>query len=168
MDYLQIQSEDKESRRTLTPTFKDLLCEHVGGGRTCLSCSGVVNVSDCDDVETCRDDELCHPENAGGIFGKRLTGHHMVCQTCCNTTNICNMKSSCVAKLAEHSSCGSTGNDSINQISTSTSHRLSIYIEDFKGNFAYANYLIFNVGDEHRKYQLGVCGFSGTNGLSMF
>lgn len=222
--------------------------------------------TDCDDIETCRDDEVCFTHkyttqskgeqydfgcshqklcvngNSGAIFGKRLTGHHMVCQTCCNTTNICNMKSSCVNKLGEHSSCGSTnsklprecddlintttgvstiypdgihpvqvycimannetwtviqrrfngfvdfyrnweeykngfgsisgeywlGNDNIHQISTSTSHRLSIYIEDFNGHFAYANYSIFNVGDEHRKYQIGVSGYSGTSGLNGF
>ncbi|CAC5416915.1 Fibrinogen-like protein 1,Ryncolin-2,Angiopoietin-1,Ryncolin-4,Fibrinogen C domain-containing protein 1,Angiopoietin-related protein 2,Angiopoietin-2,Angiopoietin-related protein 7,Ficolin-2,Ryncolin-1,Tenascin-R,Ryncolin-3,Ficolin-1,Angiopoietin-4 [Mytilus coruscus] len=236
----------------------------LDGGRTCLSCSGVASVTDCADVETCRDDEacfthkyttsskeeqydfgcshqkLCLPGNSGAIFGKRLTGHHMVCQTWCNSTNICNMKSSCVNKLAENSSCGSTesklprecddltetktgmytiypdgihpvpvycimvnnekwtviqrrfngyvdfyrnwdeyksgfgsisgeywlGNDNIHEISSSTTHRLSIYIEDFNGRFANANYSVFNVGDEHRKYQLGVYDFSGTNGLS--
>lgn len=60
------------------------------------------------------------------------------------------------------------GNDNIHQISTSTNHRLSIYLEDFTGRFAYANYSVFNVGDEQRKYQLGVYVFTGTHGLGRY
>lgn len=60
------------------------------------------------------------------------------------------------------------GNDNIHLISASTSQKLSIYLEDFNGNFAYANYSVFSIGDEHRKYQLRVEMFSGTAGLSMY
>ncbi|XP_063436502.1 ficolin-2-like [Mytilus trossulus] len=58
------------------------------------------------------------------------------------------------------------GNENIHQISSSTSHKLSIYLEDFTGKFAYANYSVFDLGDQNRKYQLRINEFSGTSGLS--
>ncbi|XP_071140231.1 microfibril-associated glycoprotein 4-like [Mytilus edulis] len=233
-------------------------------GRTCLSCSDVKSVGDCSDVEVCADDEVCFTHkyitrtmevsydygctvhqfcssfNSPSVIGKRRAGHHLVCQTCCNMSNICNIKSSCVnvsecspssvvapdSKLpreCDDLSYGSSGvytiypdgmnavqvycimannemwtviqkrfngyvsfdrtweeyksgfgsvsgeywlgNDNIYQISTSTSHMLSIYMEDFTGKFAYANYSVFDIGDEHRKYQLRIDGFTGTSGL---
>ncbi|XP_063436503.1 uncharacterized protein LOC134717934 [Mytilus trossulus] len=57
------------------------------------------------------------------------------------------------------------GNDNIHQISTSTSHKLSIYLEDFTGSFKYANYSHFIIGDELRKYQLRIDGPKVTAGL---
>ncbi|CAC5416919.1 unnamed protein product [Mytilus coruscus] len=60
------------------------------------------------------------------------------------------------------------GNENIHQISSSTSHKLSIYLEDFTGKFAYANYSVFDLGDQYRKYQLRIDRFTGTSGLSMY
>lgn len=51
------------------------------------------------------------------------------------------------------------GNDIIHQISTSTMHKMSIYLEDFNRDFKYANYSYFEIGNEHRKYQLFVTFF---------
>ncbi|CAG2188103.1 unnamed protein product [Mytilus edulis] len=98
-------------------------------GRTCLSCSGIENLTDCTVIEVCKDDEvcfthkythgpnyintpelfdigctnqkLCIPGKPGSVFGKRGTGRHYVCETCCNNTDICNMKSAC-AKPSDH------------------------------------------------------------------
>ncbi|CAG2197142.1 unnamed protein product [Mytilus edulis] len=133
-------------------------------GKICLSCNGVETVKECLDVEICRDDEYCLSGSSGSVFGKRRTGRHILCHTCCNSTNVCNMKSSCEPDTS--SSHEVKGNENIHQISSSTSHKLSIYIEDFTGKFAYANYSVFDLGDEHRKYQLRVNEFSGTSGLT--
>ncbi|CAG2188101.1 FCN [Mytilus edulis] len=57
------------------------------------------------------------------------------------------------------------GNDNIHTISTTTGHKLSIYLEDFNGDFKYANYSYFQLGNEHRKYMLNLGTFSGTAGL---
>ncbi|VDI43241.1 Hypothetical predicted protein [Mytilus galloprovincialis] len=88
-------------------------------GRICLSCSGVESVGECSDVEICADDEVCFTQkyqtptkqhlfdygcsyhqfcvsgNSGSVFGKRLTGHHILCHNCCNNTNVCNIRSLC-------------------------------------------------------------------------
>lgn len=60
-----------------------------------------------------------------------------------------------------------SGNDNIHTISTTTGHKLSIYLEDFNKNFKYANYSYFHLGNEHRKYQLTIGSFSGTAGLGL-
>lgn len=57
------------------------------------------------------------------------------------------------------------GNDYIHRISTSTSHKLSIYLEDFDGTFKYANYSLFLIGDEKEKYKLTLSGYTGDAGL---
>ncbi|XP_076082654.1 fibrinogen-like protein A [Mytilus galloprovincialis] len=239
----------------------------VDGGTTCLSCSSVESVIDCTHLERCGNNEICFAHkyvteskselydfgctyqklcvlgSSGSIFGKRLSeGHHIVCQTCCNDTDICNMKSSCVTNVANTSSTGHStdsklprecddltntttgvytiypdgirptqvycimannekwtviqrrfncsvdfyqdwmnykkgfgpaageywlGNDNIHTISTTTGHKLSIYLEDFNKNFKYANYSYFHLGDEHRKYQLTIGYFSATAGLGL-
>lgn len=60
------------------------------------------------------------------------------------------------------------GNDNIYRISTSARHMLSIHMEDFSGNFAYAKYSVFDIGEEQRKYILRIVGYSGDgDGLSM-
>ncbi|CAG2197146.1 unnamed protein product [Mytilus edulis] len=100
----------------------------VGCGRTCLSCSDVGSVHECSDVEVCADDEVCYTNRyttrdmvvsydfgcsfhqfCTSIIGKRRAGHHLVCQTCCNMTNICNIKSSCVngSECSSSSTCPS-------------------------------------------------------------
>ncbi|VDI47384.1 Hypothetical predicted protein [Mytilus galloprovincialis] len=99
-----------------------------GCGRTCLSCSDVGSVHECTDVEVCADDEVCYTNRYAtrtmeisydfgcsfhqfctSIIGKRRAGHHLVCQTCCNTTNICNIQSSCVngSECSSSSTCPS-------------------------------------------------------------
>ncbi|VDI43239.1 Hypothetical predicted protein, partial [Mytilus galloprovincialis] len=230
-------------------------------GKICLSCNGVETVKECLDVEICRDDEVCFTQkyqtlrkqelydfgcslhqyclsgSSGSIFGKRRTGRHILCHTCCNSTNVCNIKSACEPDTSSsheikdsnlprecddlvNSTSGVytiypdglhpvqvycimannekwtviqrrfngyvsfdrtwdqykrgfgsvsgeywLGNENIHQISSSTGHKLSIYLEDFTGKFAYANYSVFDLGDEQRKYQLSINEFSGTSGL---
>ncbi|VDI67605.1 Hypothetical predicted protein, partial [Mytilus galloprovincialis] len=89
-------------------------------GTICLSCSGVETKEQCSHLETCRNDEICfihkyltesgaqqfdlgctYPElcakwKPAFALGKRLAeGHHMVCQGCCNSTNVCNLNTPC-------------------------------------------------------------------------
>ncbi|XP_076084690.1 uncharacterized protein LOC143055432 [Mytilus galloprovincialis] len=59
------------------------------------------------------------------------------------------------------------GNDYIHRISTSTGHKLSIYLEDFDGTFKYANYSVFLIGDEKEKYKLTLSGYTGDAGDSL-
>ncbi|XP_076083555.1 ficolin-2-like isoform X4 [Mytilus galloprovincialis] len=57
------------------------------------------------------------------------------------------------------------GNDAIHKISSSTGHKLSIYMEDFDAKFVYANFSNFLIVDELENYQLTVTGFSGSPGV---
>ncbi|CAG2197144.1 unnamed protein product [Mytilus edulis] len=137
-------------------------------GRTCLSCSGVVSVRECTELEVCGNDEFCLSAKSGLVFGKRGAGHHLVCQTCCNGTDICNIKSSCESEGSCITSPSNVtkGNYYIHQISSSTGHKLSIYLEDFTEHFVYANFSLFDLGNQHRKYQLTIDKFAGSSGIS--
>ncbi|CAG2252289.1 unnamed protein product [Mytilus edulis] len=87
--------------------------------QTMRSGHGVESVRECTEVEVCGNDEVCFTHkyvtktqevsfdygctfhqfclsgSSGSVFGKRRAGRHLVCQTCCNSTDICNIKSSC-------------------------------------------------------------------------
>ncbi|CAG2198282.1 unnamed protein product [Mytilus edulis] len=86
----------------------------------------------------------------------------MVCQGCCNSTNVCNLNTPCDIAVNHNTS---IKNDAIHKISSSTGHQLSIHMEDFDSNFVYANYSNFLIGDEMENYQLTVYGFSGSPGV---
>ncbi|CAG2252287.1 Ryncolin-2,Ryncolin-1,Ficolin-2,Ficolin-1,Ryncolin-3 [Mytilus edulis] len=142
-----------------------------GCGRTCLSCSDVRSVHECSDVEVCADDEVC--------YTNRYTTRDMVVSYDfgCSFPQVIQRRFNGYLSFDRtweeyKTGFGSVseeywlGNDNIHQISTSTSHKLSIYIEDFTGSYKYANYSHFSIGDELRKYQLRIYGFKLTSGLS--
>ncbi|XP_052074118.1 ryncolin-1-like [Mytilus californianus] len=59
------------------------------------------------------------------------------------------------------------GNEKINRLTSSGKYQLSINLEDFSGNHAYAKYKNFLVGDASSKYKLTVSGYSGNAGDSL-
>ncbi|VDI51358.1 Hypothetical predicted protein [Mytilus galloprovincialis] len=96
------------------------LVGYIHCGQQCLSCNGIANPFMCRETITCHPDEVCYMHNyttennvnhfdfgcyypelcPGGSglppVGKRADeGHHIVCQSCCNNTNICNMDLVC-------------------------------------------------------------------------
>ncbi|XP_052067220.1 fibrinogen-like protein 1 [Mytilus californianus] len=56
------------------------------------------------------------------------------------------------------------GNDNVHFISANGDHNLSVYVEDFNGLHAYANYSHFAIGDESTKYLLDINGYFGDAG----
>ncbi|CAC5364195.1 unnamed protein product [Mytilus coruscus] len=56
------------------------------------------------------------------------------------------------------------GNDNVHFISANGDHDLSVYVEDFNGLHAYANYSHFEIGDESTKYLLDINGYVGDAG----
>nr|AJQ21508.1 fibrinogen-related protein 12 [Mytilus galloprovincialis] len=56
------------------------------------------------------------------------------------------------------------GNDNVHLISANGDHDLSVYVEDFNGLHAYANYSHFLIGDESTKYLLDITGYVGDAG----
>ncbi|XP_048578745.1 uncharacterized protein LOC5515625 [Nematostella vectensis] len=59
------------------------------------------------------------------------------------------------------------GNDNIHRLTSVTPVELLIELEDFEGQYKYAKYQTFSVGDEGSKYLLTVGGYSGTTGDSL-
>ncbi|VDH92990.1 Hypothetical predicted protein [Mytilus galloprovincialis] len=58
-------------------------------------------------------------------------------------------------------------NAKINRLTSSGKYRLRIYLGDFSGNHAYAEYKTFFVGDAASKYKLTVSGYKGNAGDSL-
>ena len=59
------------------------------------------------------------------------------------------------------------GNDNLHRLTAAGNVTLRVDLEDFEGNFAYAEYTTFKVADEADKYRLLIGGYSGTAGDSM-
>ncbi|KAL5012200.1 hypothetical protein ScPMuIL_010751 [Solemya velum] len=59
------------------------------------------------------------------------------------------------------------GNAKINSITLQGSYELRVDLSDFDGNYTYAHYSSFSVGDATTKYRLSVDGYSGTAGDSL-
>lgn len=61
-----------------------------------------------------------------------------------------------------------SGNDNVHLISANGDHDLSVYVEDFNGLHAYANYSHFLIGDESTKYLLDITGYVGDAGNKFY
>ncbi|XP_076083553.1 ficolin-2-like isoform X2 [Mytilus galloprovincialis] len=131
-------------------------------GTICLSCSGVETKEQCSHLETCRNDEsnvclgnvrILSIQKA--VIQKRLNGF------------VDFYRSWDAYKQGFGDPAGEywLGNDAIHKISSSTGHKLSIYMEDFDAKFVYANFSNFLIVDELENYQLTVTGFSGSPGV---
>ncbi|XP_063436726.1 fibrinogen-like protein 1 [Mytilus trossulus] len=157
-----------------------ILVNSINSERICFSCSGMRQDEKCQHAITCDKDEicfvqkyfthgnetkydvgctfqeLCQKDVTGHILGKRNEHAHIVCQKCCNDSNVCNYDLSCQNII--------TRNDNIHLISTNSNHKISIYMELPDGQSHKANYTTFNVSNEHSLYVLTVTGYSGDPG----
>ena len=59
------------------------------------------------------------------------------------------------------------GNDNLHRLTAAGNVTLRVDLEDFDGNFTYAEYTTFKVTDEADKYRLLIGGYNGTAGDSM-
>ena len=59
------------------------------------------------------------------------------------------------------------GNDNVHRLTAADDVMLRVDLEDFEGNFAYAEYSNFKVADEGNKYRLLIDGYKGTAGNSI-
>ncbi|CAC5359342.1 Fibrinogen-like protein A,Ryncolin-4,Angiopoietin-related protein 7,Angiopoietin-related protein 1,Ficolin-3,Ficolin-1-B,Techylectin-5A,Ficolin-2,Ryncolin-1,Tenascin-R,Fibrinogen-like protein 1,Angiopoietin-1,Tenascin-X,Fibrinogen C domain-containing protein 1-A,Tenascin-N,Ryncolin-3,Tenascin,Fibroleukin,Fibrinogen C domain-containing protein 1,Fibrinogen gamma chain,Techylectin-like protein,Ryncolin-2,Techylectin-5B,Angiopoietin-related protein 2,Angiopoietin-2,Microfibril-associated glycoprotein 4,Fibrin len=59
------------------------------------------------------------------------------------------------------------GNNFIHLLTSTGNYKLYIHLEDFEGNFAYADYFEFSLGDSATNYILNVKGYCGTAGDSL-
>ncbi|ELT97539.1 hypothetical protein CAPTEDRAFT_202906 [Capitella teleta] len=59
------------------------------------------------------------------------------------------------------------GNDLLHEITASTPHELRVDLEDFEGNFAFAEYSTFLIRSVEKRYQLLCGGYSGNAGDSL-
>ncbi|CAC5400102.1 Ryncolin-4,Angiopoietin-related protein 7,Angiopoietin-related protein 1,Ficolin-3,Ficolin-1-B,Techylectin-5A,Ficolin-2,Ryncolin-1,Tenascin-R,Fibrinogen-like protein 1,Angiopoietin-1,Fibrinogen C domain-containing protein 1-A,Ryncolin-3,Tenascin,Fibroleukin,Fibrinogen C domain-containing protein 1,Techylectin-like protein,Ryncolin-2,Techylectin-5B,Angiopoietin-related protein 2,Angiopoietin-2,Microfibril-associated glycoprotein 4,Ficolin-1-A,Ficolin-1,Fibrinogen C domain-containing protein 1-B,Angiopoietin len=59
------------------------------------------------------------------------------------------------------------GNKYINILTSSGNYKLLIYLEDFEGNWRYAEYSVFSIGNATTNYILNISGYCGTAGDSM-
>ncbi|CAH1239300.1 FIBCD1 [Branchiostoma lanceolatum] len=59
------------------------------------------------------------------------------------------------------------GLDKMHNLTTHNSYELYVELEDWEGNFAYAKYDTFSIGDESTDYTLNIGGYSGVAGDSM-
>ena len=59
------------------------------------------------------------------------------------------------------------GNDNLHRLTDTGDVMLRVDLEDFDGNFTYAEYSTFKVADEGDKYRLLIDGYKGTAGNSI-
>ncbi|CAG2247827.1 Angiopoietin-related protein 1,Angiopoietin-related protein 4,Ficolin-1-A,Angiopoietin-1,Fibrinogen C domain-containing protein 1,Ryncolin-1,Tenascin-N,Angiopoietin-related protein 7,Angiopoietin-related protein 6,Ficolin-3,Fibrinogen C domain-containing protein 1-B,Fibroleukin,Fibrinogen-like protein 1,Ficolin-1,Ficolin-1-B,Fibrinogen beta chain,Angiopoietin-4,Tenascin-R,Ryncolin-2,Techylectin-5B,Fibrinogen C domain-containing protein 1-A,Microfibril-associated glycoprotein 4,Fibrinogen-like protein A,Ryn len=59
------------------------------------------------------------------------------------------------------------GNYFIHLLTSTGNYKLFIHLEDFEGNFAYAEYFDFSLGDSATNYRIEVGGYCGTAGDSL-
>ncbi|CAH1239314.1 FIBCD1 [Branchiostoma lanceolatum] len=59
------------------------------------------------------------------------------------------------------------GLDKIHNLTSQANYELYVELEDWEGNFAYARYDTFSIGDESTDYTLNIGGYSGDAGDSM-
>ncbi|VDI03422.1 Hypothetical predicted protein [Mytilus galloprovincialis] len=109
----------EQSKSSWIGNIKSSLLQSTDSERICFSCSGMRQDEKCQHAITCDKDEICFVQKyfthgnetkydvgctfqelckkdvTGHILGKRNEHAHIVCQKCCNDSNVCNYDLSC-------------------------------------------------------------------------